>query len=652
MAFIPIDEKIAQEESQAKTGLVPIDQKIEQEGGQFFTRAQFPTMVEQGSKSPVSMLERMALSISDDPERELRERFSIVEQLPNGKFAVGNSEQDIRPVDPAGFLLTDLGGDIADVFRDLFVIGGQVLGGLGGTAAGSAVAPGPGTAVGLIGGSAAGAAFAESIIQEVGVMLGVNERTAEERINEALISGGVGGVTGALPIAGKAIAPTVKGLLKPAADLLQPVVNKSTVAFGRMLDRVLNRTPALRERLDKILPAAFSFMGRDARAVKNVLRDPGGAAKVLSPANMNPNHSLLIASRVVRNTTATRNEFGKAVGDALGEAAKKTGGRRVVDASKEYAALTKDLRGLGLLLEGNVVNPHYIGQSADKAVFSNLLAQVGEPRFITKIKLGVPGLPGPRVAGKRQRRAFIRPQQSMTLDEAAIIRVQASNAFDGLSSRGQQIMTRFLRGDNGRGGVANLIANTADEFGAVNFAVANRRFATVADAMHDLKLAGSDSTNLKAMSDLSARFFKADPVTQSAMRRLDDVVPGEIVRNMTNFSSAQNFAQTTGFDVLRTTFLMGLLGVSLGDTAIEKAGVLGTAFLISSSQGQRIMLRRGQAAFDKTTPASIRAAIASANAKMRAAQASAIRKGKALTPVQRRALEATGANVLRGLVTQ
>ena len=240
----------------------------------------------------------------------------------------------------------------------------------------------------------------------------------------------------------------------------------------------------------------------------------------------------------------------------------------------------------------------------------------------------------------------------MTLKEASIVRTQASNAFDGLSDRGQAVMTRFLRGDNGRGGIGNLIASTADEFGATNFAIANRRFATLADAMQDLKLAGSDATNLKAMSDLSARFFKADPVTQSAMRSLDRLVPGEIVRNMTNFSSAQNFAQTTGFDVLRTTFLMGLLGVSLGDSAIEKAGVLGTAFLISSPQGQRILLRRGQAAFDSAAPAAIRAAVASAKAKMRAAQASAIRKGKALTPIQQRAIEATGANVLRGLITQ
>ena len=79
--------------------------------------------------SPLSNVERLRLSFADNKGREkfLRQNFQIVEQLDNGKFAVGDNPNDVVPIDPSGFF-NDVIGDLSDIVGEIPVIAGQIGG--------------------------------------------------------------------------------------------------------------------------------------------------------------------------------------------------------------------------------------------------------------------------------------------------------------------------------------------------------------------------------------------------------------------------------------------------------------------------------------------------------------------------------------------
>jgi len=154
--------------------LLALEQQTAQSPQSDIFTKEFP----EAQKSPLSFLDRIVLSTADDPGRKatLEKRFNFVQRLDNGKFAVGNSPNNLVPIDPEG-VFNDVLGDLADVVGEIPVVAGQIVGtGLGATA--GSIVPGAGTGAGALLGAGLGAGAGEAVKIAAGRFAGVRKGDA------------------------------------------------------------------------------------------------------------------------------------------------------------------------------------------------------------------------------------------------------------------------------------------------------------------------------------------------------------------------------------------------------------------------------------------------------------------------------------------
>lgn len=225
------------------------------------------------NESAISTKDRFKWGFADDfgKQRILMENGydpSQVVRLKNGDWGV-RTEYGIKPVDPKGFQLSDIGSDIAESVGKSITAGGGILGGL---AAGSG-SLGTGTAVGVGLGSAAG----ESIRQAIGAKMGVRNienltKTAFKDENGWHL-GGLGEIA-------------AEGVLGGSAQKLTGVIAGKMAEAGAIklatnsADNILSVGEIKPKVIDAITDAVGLPKGTNKRLLKEFL-DPNGAIKYI-----------------------------------------------------------------------------------------------------------------------------------------------------------------------------------------------------------------------------------------------------------------------------------------------------------------------------------------------------------------------------------
>ncbi len=300
--------------------LLALEQQTLQQGQQFRQPSTAPDISEK--KSPISILKRLKLSFANDEgrERELRNQFKIVEKLPNGKFAVGNTLQDIAPIDPEG-IFNDVLGDLADVAGEIPVIAGQILGASGGALLEIPSGPVPT----IILGGALGAASGEAVKKGIGKLLGVNTERAETIATDIAISGAFGAVGESL---GQGLKFAGRGLSNIAKKGLDKGVRNSA-----------NPSKAL-QNLGKLFKLTASVNPDDVAVAGTY-----GFSKALAPKYMNPNFSRTLMDKFTKGLIRRNAALGKMVGQGDDWAIRNFGSNKV------------ELRAIGNKLLQGLSNP-------------------------------------------------------------------------------------------------------------------------------------------------------------------------------------------------------------------------------------------------------------------------------------------------------
>ena len=247
-------------------------------------------------RSPLSIFQRGRFAFGDEPGREafLKRTFPgrEISQLPTGKFAI-----DGTPVDPSGFRLTDIPGDIADIADELVRIGGQIKGATIGTAVGAGVGlpTGPGAVAtataGTIIGGAAGRVAGQLSVEAIGRGLGLRQNelidVAREIRNEGLLGA-----------AGEAGGVVIKGITKAGAKFLNNLFSK------------------INNKISK--PAAQTLFNFTAGIEKSSIQrlQERGAREVLTVENMSDDALLKLVNKIQGGVKSIRQKLGKQVGIA------------------------------------------------------------------------------------------------------------------------------------------------------------------------------------------------------------------------------------------------------------------------------------------------------------------------------------------------
>ena len=306
---IETDKPVTQEEAQEMVNR-------EVAGGQGKTSRLAGEMppVQAPQSSPLNLGERIGLSFADDKGREkyLRDKFKFVARLPNGKFAAGDTESTIAPIDPEG-MFNDILGDLADITAVIPTIAGQIIGGTLGIAGGPA---------GVIAGGGVGAAIGEAVSRGIGRIAGVDTRAAGEQAADIAIAGAFGAV-------GEGIGQAFKFAGKGLSNLAK-----------RSLDKAVKGTP----NSSKTLQALAKIFKVTAAVPEDDLIVAGtyGFNKTLQAPYNNPIHGNILATKLVNGVIRRTKALGKMVG--IGDDwAKANFGSKSIEMRPMGMKLLKDL---------------------------------------------------------------------------------------------------------------------------------------------------------------------------------------------------------------------------------------------------------------------------------------------------------------------
>ena len=216
--------------------------------------------------SGVSLLTRLGMSFIREPKaqhRFLSGRLKPGEELVDfgGEFGV-RTATDIKPVDPGGFRISDIPGDVADIIGYLPELVGSIAGGLGGGLAGVPGGP-PGILASSVLGSAAGGVAGEQARQGVAGYIAGEEQSMGKLARAAVESGiGEGAGRGVAMLGSKAIGQ----VLKPLARSFKRSANVPELQATREAAKAIGINP-------KTLPVSAQTSSPFARQVEQYTRE-------------------------------------------------------------------------------------------------------------------------------------------------------------------------------------------------------------------------------------------------------------------------------------------------------------------------------------------------------------------------------------------
>jgi len=507
-------------------------------------------------KSPLSNIERMRLSFADDAGREefLRNRFSIVQRLENGKFAVGNDPNQVTPIDPEG-VFNDVMGDLADVVSEIPVVAGQILGAVSGIFGTGGAASIPAAGVGAAGG--------EFIRQKIGKALGVRQSKAMEDATDLAIVGAFGA-------AGQSLIPASKFV--------------GTAIKSKLLSRLGKK--ATQESITKGIPVEGTLSARTTaktfKALANVPEESTltvfrhGIEETLgNPKNLSKNTVVRLADNLKKTLTVARKKAGEKVGKATDKLIEKN--QQKVDISDAYKNLRSNFQELNLLDDsGNIIRTN---TSKDNLTFARrmLSRAAGSNKVLSSF-------PEDLVIPKQGVKSLIK------------MRRELGDSIDStLTPRMKKVIAEFVDGkqDGSVAGIRSLVDDIAKNSGSTDYIRANKNFSELSTLLDDLNFIKKDDVvSLE-------RFIKGQenlPLTQvRSLRALEDSLPKnqKFLKEIEQWNAAQDFTKANP-NILRFSVIAGALGLTTGfEGPAEKAITIGGALTLGTPAGLRMLLRAG-----------------------------------------------------------
>jgi len=505
-------------------------------------------------KSPLNLLERMKLSFADDAGREnfLRNKFGIVQRLPNGKFAAGNNPNEVAPIDPEG-IFNDVLGDLSDIVSEIPVIAGQI----GGAILGAPAGPG-----GIIGGGAVGAATGETARIGLGRAFGVRKSTAFEEATDIAIVGAFGAAGEALIPASRFIGSTLKSKL---VNQIAKSASKASAKTGVPIqDTFVARATAKTFNILSNVPEESTF-----KAFEH------GIEKTLgSPRNLNANTVLELADNLKATLTTARRVKGKAVEAATDRLISKNAQKTNIEPL--YQRLRSDLQEINLIDEaGDLVRTN---TSKENLTFARRILS--------------------RASGSKSKVLSNFPEK-LSSDAAEfsikdLIRFRrelGDSVNSNLTPQMKRIVTRFVNGDETIPGIRTIVDDIAQRSGSQDYILANQEFSELMAILDELNFIKKDDVvSLE-------RFIKGQenlPLTRvRSLRALDANLPPEqkFLKEIEMWNAAQDFKSARP-DILRFGFLAATLGSIFGfEDQPSRLQTLGGAILLGTPAGQRQLLR-------------------------------------------------------------
>lgn len=492
-----------------------------------------------GQKSPLSFSDRVILSFSDPATKReiLADRFKFVQELPNGKLAVGNDINNIIPIDPEG-LFNDVSGDLADVASIIPTIAGQIAGSIAGT---------PGGPAGIVAGGAAGAAAGEAVSKGIGKAIGVNKQDPGEVATDLVIAGSFGALGEGIGLGLKAAGPAM------------------AKAGMKAFEAVVKRNPLKKEFGTNVLAKTLKIASNvDPDATKTVMRY--GPDNVFSSFNANKSNIVKVADDVINDISKHRTELGIQLGKSI-EKLGAIGSRRSIQAGAEVKSFLDDLIKNDLLTPDFKLNRNFITDGSDLTIFRKILAQL-------EVK--------PSTSG-----ASATFKDLFSPKEVIGLRRQLSAKFDNLSANSARLVSKFRQSLSGQ----------LDEFAKstenLDFISANKKFAQFAQEMDKLKDAGFNLEKPSNVVSFIENFFKKSEVAKQSLQSIDSQTPLPILERIAKFAAAQEF-QGANPNILRFGFVLALFGYNMQDLPGGKLGAVGLAILTGTPAGNKILLQAGQ----------------------------------------------------------
>lgn len=550
-----------------------------------FTKAQLPKVDSVTSdKSPLTILERLKFSFANDAGREqsLRQKYRFVERLPNGKFAVGNNRNDIKPIDPEG-IFNDVIGDFADIVGELPVIAGQIAGtaigaGSGLFTAGTTSVPGAMVGAGL------GAAGGTGIKRIMGQLLGVD--TAEKVVGDMALSGMFGAV-------GEGLGATV-GIAK------RGLTNKARVLLDKSIKSSANPSKSL---------VALSKLFRMTSAVAPddfIVAGTYGFSKSLAPKYMDREYSRTLMNKFVKGLIIKNKALGRMVhkGDKW---AMSNFGNKSVELRAIGQKLIKTLQHprIGLIDDLGAINKSAFTEAADRKaikefaeLFFKTNKRTGEllPKNLTVKQL---------INFKKRAKPFLNKYFKSNGKNKSAERAiaQYMNEISEATAK-----VTLPKGTNALNMQQAITSNP--------YVKANRAYSAWKNDLDLLKGNGLDVTDIndlskmfrdgKFVSQRMENFFeglkKKNSSTQQAFSSVANSLPikfpnggigntmGTLTDELAKYNAAQGFSNSNP-NILRLLAVAGIIGVSArASTPAEKATVGGLGVLLTSPAGLRKIL--------------------------------------------------------------
>lgn len=527
--------------------------------------------------SAVNPLERAFFKMGDrrGVEDYLKKKFTIVKPQPDGDFHVGNSMNDLRPVDPNG-LFNDFLGEIAEFVPSIPVIGAGVAGGL------------TGGVPGAVGATAATSAAMKGI----GYASGINKQDPWEA-----------GVDVAIDTIAQGAAEALNIFLKSAGPR---IFHKG---FGLIKKGVDSSTPLPAERADKFVNVARIFKataGIDEEHTLNYIKYLNDGVALKDAAS--PQKLLGIVDDFAKSVTDKEKVLGRALGETEKVLLSKAGYADVPTKDLQQSVLST-MNELGLIDENGVLTKA-VGSSRDQSTLVKLFERLnpGARESIT----GRPTFDASSGKLLRQERvpvlnlnpgAKIKSSELIGL-EKQLRSVKESTNDDNI----KRLYGNLIHGNQDESfgritvGIKDEISKIAQKAGATEYIAQRKSYASFKSMMDRLGKMGIDPKHsLMTTENLTRGASNMAEVLRRELGVFDKQAGTNFINRMEIWDTANAFkgmnAQIMRLNTVVSMLSLGSLGALLPQSPEGKlafgAGGLAAGLALGTREGAAMTIRAG-----------------------------------------------------------
>lgn len=559
------------------------------------------------------------LNNTQDQKDYLQKKFPFVVPTQNGTFMVGQSADNLTPLDPKSSG-NNFFGWLASQTSQIPSMVGMGIGATLGT-----VEPGGGNVLG----AAAGAAAGEAISKGIGHALGSTDSLTKDAVDSA-ISGAFGAV-------GQK-ASQMLGL--SASKFIAP---KLAQAVDAKLTSIVQSGGNPSKFINFVSSAVHFASGADAEDVKTLMQY--GVNKTLDDPTINNKNAIInISKDIIDAVQSKKSELGAAVGQSNRNLLEKAGNIKGVNTSPIYDYVVQEINshpGWGSV-EGNIITLNRnMANSADSSKLAGLLRSLGaedvrnvyqapkssqllrqaeDTAKTLQLKINNPsdhpiiekalGLNKGDIANELEKvasgkqeflstgaRAFKIPEKTnISVNQA----VGTQDVFGQLthpdsktlSDDMKRVFTNILYRDvNGNDSPLMSQLSKVASANKVDDYIANKlAYKNFMKSVEGVRNSGFDPFDAKSIQDYGKHINDRQPVDAQTLSNLENNVGKPILDNLRRYSAVQKLSNFNP-NFLRLGLISGMVGGMLGDGDFEKRVSRGAFIGVGLPLGLKMSLR-------------------------------------------------------------